>query len=164
MPSFDVVNQVNLQEVDNAINNTKKEIGNRYDFRQSKTHIDFNKKDKRIHIVTEDEMKMRSIHDTLTTHFVRRKVDPKCLQYKEIEGTSSGQIKQDVEIMEGIEKDIAKKIVKMIKDMKMKQMQAAIQDNQVRVTSKKIDDLQAVIQMLKEADLGIPLQYVNMKS
>lgn len=162
MPSFDVVNRIDMQEVDNAINNTKKEITTRYDFRNSKTEITLNKKDKRIHIVTDDEMKMRAIMDMLGVNFHRRGVDIKCLSPKEIEQTSHLQIKRDIDIIEGIEKETAKKIVKMIKDMKLK-VQAAIQDEQVRVTAKKIDELQAVIQMLKESDLEIPLQYVNMK-
>ncbi len=163
MPSFDVVNRVNLQEVDNAVNNTKKEIRTRYDFRQSKTEVNFNKKEALIHILTDDEMKMKAIQSALITHFVRRKLDQKCLNYKEIEGTSLGMIKRDIELQEGIDKDIARKIVKMIKNLKLKRVQAAIQDNQVRVTGKKIDDLQTVIQMLKESDLEIPLQFVNLK-
>ncbi len=162
MSSFDVVSRIDFQEVDNAVNNTKKEIRTRYDFRQSKTEINLVKQDKLIHILTDDEMKMRSIQDMLITHFTRRKLDSKCLQYKEIEATSHGMIKRNIEISEGIDKDTARGIVKMIKNLKLK-VQAAIQDNQVRVTGKKIDDLQTVIQMLKESNIDIPLQYVNMK-
>lgn len=163
MPSFDVVNHVNIQEVDNAINITKKELYTRYDFRGSGTEVILNKSEKKIHIVTEDEMKMKSLIDMIIKNFIRRKIDPKCLNYKEIEGTSHGMIKRDILIQEGIDKDKAKTIVKLIKEQKLK-VQAAIQDNQVRVTGKKIDDLQHIIHLLKEKNLEIPLQFVNMKS
>ncbi len=163
MPSFDVVNEIDVQELDNAVNNTKKEVATRYDFRESKTEIDFNRKEKKLHITTEDDMKMRAIQDMLVTHCVRRKVDPKCLEFKDIEPTSNMMIKRDVTIKDGIEKEAAKKIVKIIKDMNLKQLQAAIQDSQVRVTSKNIDDLQIVIKTLKDSDVGLPLQFVNMK-
>lgn len=162
MPSFDIVNEVNLQEVDNAINNTKKEVSTRYDFRDSKTQIDFNRKEKTISLVTSDDMKMQALHDVMITHFVRRKVDAKCLDFGEIEATSRGQVKRDVQLQEGIAREIAQKIVKQIKALRIK-VQPAIQDDQVRVTGKKIDDLQTVISMLKKEDLGIPLQFVNMK-
>jgi hypothetical protein len=163
MSAFDIVNEVDLQEVDNAINNTKKEVGTRYDFRQSNTQIEFNRKEKTLSLLTGDDMKMQAIQDMIISHFVRRKVDPKCLNFGENEGTSNGQIKRSVQLQEGIERDTAQKIVKLIKAMKIK-VQPAIQEDQVRVTGKKIDDLQEVITMLKKEDLGIPLQFVNMKS
>ena len=162
MPSFDIVNEVNLQEVDNAVNNTKKEVSTRYDFRDSKTQIEFNRKEKTISLQTMDDMKMQALHDVMISHFVRRKVDPKCLDFGEIEGTSQGQVKRMVQLQEGIEREIAQKIVKLIKGMKIK-VQPAIQDVQVRVTGKKVDDLQAVIAVVKKEELGIPLQFVNMK-
>jgi uncharacterized protein YajQ (UPF0234 family) len=163
MPSFDIVNKVDLQELDNAVNNSLKEVATRFDFRNSRTTIELNKKDKVINLVTADEMKMRSLEDMLRTHCVRRKVNPKCLEFKDAEPTSQGLLKREVKIKEGIEIDTARRIVKIIKDLNLK-VQAAIQDEQVRVTGKKIDDLQAVIQTLNSQDLGIPLQYVNMKS
>ena len=163
MPSFDIVNEVSIQEVDNAVNNTKKEVGTRYDFRDSKTQIDFNRKEKNISLQTADDMKMQALHDVLVSHFVRRKVDPKCLEFGEVEATSQGQVKQMVVLQEGIARDIAQKIVKQIKGMKLK-VQAAIQDDQVRVTGKKIDDLQTVIAAVKKEDMGIPLQFVNIKT
>lgn len=163
MPAFDIVNRVDIQEVDNAVNMTKKVIATRYDFRKSQTQITLNKQEKRIHILTEDEMKMKAVKDELVGKLVRREVDPKALEYKEIEPTSKGMIKQDIHILEGIDMDRARRIVKMIKSSKLK-VQAQIQDQQVRVSGKKIDDLQTVISMLKKEDLGVPLQYVNMKS
>lgn len=163
MPSFDIVNKVDLQELDNAVNNCIKEVATRFDFRNSKTTIEFNKKDKVINIVTADKMKMDALHDMVTTHCIRRKVNPKCLEFKDFEPTSQGNLKRTVKIKEGIEMEIAQKIVKIVKGLNLK-VQSSIQDEQVRVTGKKIDDLQAVIQTLNSQDLGIPLQYVNMKS
>ncbi|MCC6695054.1 MAG: YajQ family cyclic di-GMP-binding protein [Candidatus Hydrogenedentes bacterium] len=163
MPSFDVVNKTDMQELDNAVNITKKVVDTRYDFRGSQTEISLDKKTTRIAIVTEDTMKMRAIEEILAGNLVKRGVSPKALQYGEVEPTSKGHVKRDVKIIEGIETDLARKIVKMIKDTKLK-VQAQIQDQQVRVTGNKIDDLQSVIQMLKAANLDIPLQFVNMKS
>jgi uncharacterized protein YajQ (UPF0234 family) len=163
MPSFDVVNKIDLQDIDNAINNAKKEIRTRYDFRNSKTEMDLDKKTKKIHVVTEDTMKLKAIRDTLVTHFVRTGIDPKVLDFAEEEPTSGGMIKCDASLREGIDQDLAKKMVKMIKDTKLK-VQAAIQGDQLRITGKKIDDLQEVIQLLKSADLDVPMQFVNMKS
>lgn len=162
MSSFDIVNEVDLQEADNAVNNTKKEVGTRYDFRQSNTEIEFNRKEKTLSVLTSDDMKMQAVQDILISNFVKRKVDPQCLDFGTNEGTSNGQVRCSAKLLEGIERDTAQKIVKLIKAMKIK-VQPAIQDNQVRVTGKKIDDLQEVINMLKKEDLGIPLQFVNMK-
>ncbi len=162
MPSFDIVNQVDFQEVDNAINNTRQDVTRRYDFRGAHTEITLDKQAKSIHLLTGDEMKMESLRDMLVENFAKRKVSGKNLSFGPVEATSKGQVKRDVAVSEGIEKEVAKKIVKLIKDLKLK-VQPAIQDNQVRVTGKKIDDLQAIISMLKEADLPVPLQYVNMK-
>ncbi len=162
MPSFDIVNQIDLQEVDNAVNITKKAILSRYDFRQSKTAIVLDKKEKKIVITTEDEMKMRGVQDTLLENLVKRKVDTKCLESKASEMAAQGLIQREIAIKEGVDSDTARNIVKMIKERKLK-VQSAIQENQVRVTGKKIDDLQEVIQMLRAAKLPIPLQFVNMQ-
>lgn len=163
MPSFDIVNKVDMQELDNAVNNSCKEVATRFDFRNTKTTIEFNKKDKVINIVTADKMKMDALEDMITTHCIRRKVNPKCLEFKDFEPTGQNLLKRVVKIKEGIEMETAHKIVKLIKGLNLK-VQSAIQDEQVRVTGKKIDDLQAVIQTLGAQDLGIPLQYVNMKA
>ncbi|MBB5021314.1 YajQ family cyclic di-GMP-binding protein [Desulfurispira natronophila] len=163
MPSFDVVSQVDMQEVDNAINMTTKLIENRYDFRGSKTSIELNKKEKKLEVLTEDDMKLRAIKDAVISHCVKRSIDPKVFQFSDAEKASGNMIRSIASIQEGIDKESAKKIVKMIKGTGLK-VQAAIQDDQVRVTAKKIDDLQEVIQMLKEANLDMPLQYINMRS
>ncbi|NUO84045.1 YajQ family cyclic di-GMP-binding protein [candidate division KSB1 bacterium] len=164
MPSFDVVNEVNLQEVDNAINNTKKELANRYDFRTSKTTIELDKKDGKINLHTEDEMKVRALQEMLAVNLSKRKIDPRAVEFGKVEPGQGQSVKVEIKIKQGLDKDAAREIVKLIKDTKLK-VQAAIQDEQVRVTAKKIDDLQAVIKMLRESTaLKVPLQFVNMKS
>jgi uncharacterized protein YajQ (UPF0234 family) len=162
MPSFDIVNEINAQEVDNAVNNTLKEVSTRYDFRGLHTEVEFAKKENRIDIVAAESMKLKAVKDMLIKHFIKRNLEPKVLEYGTEEGTSQGHVKMSVSIKEGIDKETAKKIVKEIKNLKLK-VQPAIQDNQVRVSGKKIDDLQEVIQHLKRKDFGIPLQFVNMK-
>lgn len=163
MPSFDIVSQVDLQEIDNAINNTKKELQGRYDFRNTKTTIELNKKDGVIALHTEDEMKVRALREMLAAHLAKRKLDPRALEFGEVQPAAGTTVKVEVKIHQGVSSEIAREIVRMIKDTKLK-VQAAIQDEQVRVTGKKIDDLQEVIKMLRESSIKIPLQYVNMKS
>ena len=162
MASFEIVSRIDLQEVDNAVNISKKAILARYDFRGSKTEISLDKKDKKIHVTTEDDMKMRAVQDTLIENLVKRKVDRRCLEPKANEMAAQGMIKREIAIREGVDADHARNIVKMIKDKKLK-VQAAMQDQQVRVTGKNIDDLQSVIHMLRAANLPIPLQFVNMQ-
>jgi uncharacterized protein YajQ (UPF0234 family) len=162
MPSFDIVSRIDLQEVDNAVNISKKAILARYDFRGSKTEINLDKKDKKIHVTTEDDMKMRAVQDALIENLVKRKVDPRALEPKASEMAAQGMVKREIAIKEGVDTDNARNIVRMIKDKKLK-VQAAIQEQQVRVTGKNIDDLQLVIQMLRSANLPIPLQFVNMQ-
>jgi uncharacterized protein YajQ (UPF0234 family) len=162
MPSFDIVSRIDLQEVDNAVNITKKAILSRYDFRNSKTEISLDKKDKKIHLITEDDMKLRAVQDTLIENLVKRKVDRKCLDSKPSEMAAQGMIQREIAIKEGVDSDTARNIVKMIKDRKLK-VQAAIQENQIRVTGKKIDDLQEVIQMLRANNMPIPLQFINIQ-
>jgi len=162
MPFFDIVSRIDLQEVDNAVNITKKAISSRYDFRQSKTEITFDKKEKKISVTTEDDMKMRAVQETLIENLVKRKVDRRCLDAKPNQMAAQGMIQREIALKEGVDSDTARAIVKMIKDKKLK-VQAAMQEGQVRVTGKKIDDLQEVIQMLRGAGLPIPLQFVNMQ-
>lgn len=161
MASFDIVSRVDLQEVDNAVNMTRKAILTRFDFRGSETEISLDKKEKKIHLLTEDEMKMRSVQDALVENLVRRNVDVKCLDAKPIQMASHGMVQREFAIKEGIDADTARGIVKLIKGQNLK-VQAAIQDKQVRVSGKQIDDLQAVIKMLRGAKIEIPLQFINM--
>ncbi len=163
MPSVDVVSKVDLQALDNAINNVKREISTRFDFKNVKSEITFDRKAKSIHIVTGDDWKVKAVTEMLIGQCSRLKLDPKCLDFKEIEPTSHGGAKMDILIKEGIPKETGQKIVKLIKGLKLK-VQPAIQDNQVRITGKKIDDLQEIMRLLKEQDYNIPLQFVNMKS
>jgi uncharacterized protein YajQ (UPF0234 family) len=162
MASFDIVNKVDAQEVDNAINNTLKEINTRYDFRGLHTEVEFHNKENRIHLVAAESMKLEAVKDMLMKNFIKRGISTKVLDFKEPEGSSQGHLKMDVMLKEGIDRETAKKIVKEIKNLKVK-VQPQIQDDQVRVDGKKIDDLQAVIQHLKSKDMGMPLQFVNMK-
>ena len=162
MPSVDVVSKVNLQALDNAINNVKREISTRFDFKNVKSEITFDRKAKYIHIVTGDDWKVKAVTEMLIGQCSRFKLDPRCLDLKEIEPTSHGRAKMDILIKEGIPKETAQKIVKLIKGLKIK-VQPAIQDDQVRITGKKIDDLQEIMRLLKEQDYSIPLQFTNMK-
>ncbi len=163
MPSVDVVSKVDLQALDNAINNVKREISTRFDFKNVKSEITFDRKTKYIHIVTGDDWKVKAVTEMLIGQCTRLKVDSKCLDLKEIEPTSHGTVKVDILIKEGIPKETSRKIVKFIKGLKIK-VQPAIQDDQVRLTGKKIDDLQEIMRLLKEQGYNIPLQFVNMKS
>lgn len=163
MPSVDVVSRVDLQTLDNVINNVKREISTRFDFKNVKSEVTFDRKAKYIHIVTGDDWKVKAVTEMLIGQCTRLKVDPRCLDLKEIESTSHGTVKMDILIKEGIPKETGQKIVKLIKSLKIK-VQPAIQDNQVRITGKKIDDLQEIMRLLKEQDYNIPLQFVNMKS
>ena len=162
MPSVDVVSKVYMQALDNAINNVKRVISTRFDFKNVKSEITFDRKTKLIHIVTGDDWKIKAVTEMLVGQCSRLKLDPKCLDIKEIEPTSSGAVKVDILIKEGIPKETGRKIVKLIKGLKIK-VQPAIQDDQVRLTGKKIDDLQEIMRLLREQDYNIPLQFVNMK-
>jgi uncharacterized protein YajQ (UPF0234 family) len=162
MPSFDIISKVDMGELENAVNNATREVATRYDFRNTKTSINLDKKAKEIHLLTADSMKMKALEEMVRGSCIKRHIDPKCLDFQKEEPTSQGLVKKDVKVKEGVSKEIAREIVKSIKDLKLK-VQASIQDDQVRVTGKKIDELQEVIQTLKAKKIEIPLQYVNMK-
>lgn len=162
MPSFDIVSKVETQEVDNAVNQAIKEIQQRYDFKGSRSEIKWDKKEE-ITVVGDDDNKLNSVIDILQTKFVKRGVSLKSLEYGKVEEASGGLKRQTIKILQGIPTEKAKEITKIIKDSKLK-VQAQIQDEQIRVSGKKIDDLQEVIQMLKGKDLDLNLQYVNMRS
>ena len=163
MPSFDIVSKVDAQALDNAINVTLKEITNRFDFKGSHVVISLDKKEFKINIETEDEMKMRQLIDVLISRAHKQGIAPEAFDSSK-EGHQSGKIwKKEVLVKNGLKHEDAKKVVKLIKDSGMK-LQASINDDLVRVDGKKIDDLQAVIQLCKNAGLGFPLQYVNMRN
>ncbi|APG28267.1 YajQ family cyclic di-GMP-binding protein [Syntrophotalea acetylenivorans] len=161
MPSFDIVSKVDMQEVDNAVNQSLKEIGQRYDFKGTHNEIDL--QESAIVLLGADDYKLQAVVDVLKGKLVRRGVSPKCLDFGSKEPASGGAVRQRVTIVQGISKEKGKEIVKRIKDTKLK-VQAQIMDDQVRVSSKKIDALQEVMQLLKTQDLGVELQFVNMRS
>ncbi len=163
MPSFDIVNKVDPQTLDNAINVAKKEILNRYDFRDSKSSIELDKKANSLEIVTENSMRMDAIIDVLIMRMAKQGLDARALDMGKEEYASGSMVRKDVKIKSGIDKDVARKIVKIIKDSKLKVTPAQM-DEMVRVTAKKIDDLQQVIALLRQEDFGVPLQFINMKS
>lgn len=161
MPSFDIVSKVDMQEIDNAVNQALKEIGQRYDFKGTHNEIDL--QEDAIVLLGADDYKLQAVVDVLKGKLVRRGISPKCLDYGTKEAASGGAVRQRVGIVQGISKEKGKEIVKRIKDTKLK-VQAQIMDDQVRVSGKKIDDLQEVMQLLKGQDLGVELQFINMRS
>jgi len=163
MPTFDIVSKVDAQSLDNAVNVTTKEITNRFDFKGSHVVINLNRKEFTLTIETEDEMKMRQLIDVLIRRAHKHGIAPEAFDFSK-EGYQSGKIwKKEVTVRNGLKQEDAKKIVKNIKDTGLK-VQASIMDDLVRVTGKKIDDLQTVIQTSKSWNLGIPLQYENMRN
>lgn len=162
MPSFDVVSRVDLQELDNAVNQAKKEITTRFDFRGSKTKIDLDRKEAKIIVLTEDDMKLRAVKDLLVSKAVRRSIDPQALVFGTPEKAAGNMLRQTITVTNGIDLETARKVVKVVKDTGLK-VQAAIQGDEVRVTGKQRDDLQAAIAALRAADLGLPLQFVNYR-
>ncbi len=161
MPSFDIVSKVDLQEVDNAVNQTRKEVEQRYDFKGTHNEIELN--DAQITILASDSYKLEAIVDILKGKLTRRGVSTKCLDFQKEEPASAGAIRQKVVLIQGISKEKGKEIVKMIKETKLK-VQAQITEDEVRVSGKKIDDLQDIMQQLRGADLGVELQFGNMRS
>ena len=162
MPSFDIVSKVDVQSLDNAVNIVTKEITNRFDFKGSHVVIDLDKKDFLLKLETDDEMKMRQVIDVLISRAHKQGISPEAFDTSK-EGSQIGKHwKKNISVRNGLDQDMAKKIVKLIKGSNLK-VQASINDDLVRVTGKKRDDLQKVIEFCKTGDLGIPLQYVNMR-
>ena len=161
-PSFDVVSEVDMQEVNNAVNQTVKEITQRFDFKGTKSTVEI-ENGNAIKIVTEDDTRMRNIVDILQGKFIKRGVAIKNLEYGKVEPAAGGMVRQSIKVKQGIDADVAKKITKDIKNLKVK-VQAQLQDDQIRVSGKKIDDVQAVIAFLKGQDYGVELQFSNFRS
>jgi uncharacterized protein YajQ (UPF0234 family) len=160
--SMDIVSEIDFQEADNAVNQAIKEITQRYDLKDSHTTIELNKKDKYILINTKDDYSRKASIDILQTKFIKRGISIKAMKFEEPEAAAGGRLKQKINLQSGISKENAKIITKMIKDSKLK-VNTQIQDEQIRVQGPKIDDLQAVIIMIKEAELDFPTQFVNYK-
>ena len=160
MPSFDIVSKVDMQEVDNAVNQAIKEIGQRYDFKGSKCQITSEKDS--VKILADDDYKLKAVVDVLQSKFMKRNISIKALQYGKVEPASGGMVRQIITVQQGISKEKAKDITTAIKESKLK-VQAQIQDDQVRVTGKNRDDLQDAIQLLKGKDMNVEMQFTNFR-
>ncbi len=161
MPSFDIVSKTNMAEVDNAVNGVTREIGQRFDFKGS--HCSVERSDENtLTILADDDMKLRQVHELLNVYLTRRSVDPKVLDFKTPEKASGNSLRQIVTIQEGIDKELAKRLVKEIKDSKIK-VQISIQGDELRVSGKKRDDLQEAIAHIKTLKVDLPLQFINFR-
>ena len=160
MPSFDVISKINYQEFDNALANCLREIGNRYDFKE--LNISIERKDKSITTIASDKLKLKQVNELLEIHLIRRKVDPRVLSFKNSEGASGGTIRQVSELKEGISQEKAKKIIADIKKLKLK-IQVKIQGEELRVDGKKRDNLQEAMVAIKGVDIGLPIEFINLR-
>ena len=160
MPSFDVVSRLEMQEVDNAVSNAMKEITQRYDFKGSISKLE--RSENIVTLLTEDDMKAKQVIEILTSHLIKRKIDPKAVKLKSSENASGNTIRQNYDLLEGIDQEMGKKITKMIKDTKLK-VQAKIQGNELRISGAKKDNLQDVMSKINELKLELPIQFVNFR-
>lgn len=160
--SFDIVSRVDFQEVRNAVDQAQREMGQRFDFRGTKSSLELNEKEQSITIIADDDLKLRNVVDILEGRLVKRGVSVKNLRYEKAESAFEGTLRQVVKIAQGIEQDKARQISKLIRDSKLK-VQVQIQGDELRVTGKSRDDLQQVISMLREEDFGVELQFVNYR-
>jgi cyclic-di-GMP-binding protein len=160
--SFDIVSEVDLQEVDNAVNQSKKELAQRYDFRGTKSSIDFDRAEKKITIIADDDLKLRALHDILATKLAKRGVSLKALTFKDPEKAFEGTLRQLVELATGIDKEKAKDLVKIIKDLNFK-IQTQIEGDKIRISGPKKDDLQSVIAHLRTIDFPLALSFNNFR-
>src|SRR6266853_3783657 len=161
--SFDVTSTIDFQEVDNALNQARKEVGQRYDFKGAKAEIDLSAADKTLTLTTDDEMKMNALWEIVQTRLVRRGVPVKNFKVDDSEPAAGGTVRRVISIQQGIPIEAAREIVKYIKDKKLKKVQAAIQADQVRVSSSSKDDLQEAMRALREHDFGVALQFGNYR-
>ena len=161
--TFDITSEVALQEVDNAVNQARKELAQRYDFKGSRAAIDFNRAEGTLVLVADDEFKLNALWELLQARLVRRSVPVKNVKPDPIERAADSTVKRTVRLQQGIPSETAKEIVKFLKDQKLKRVQASIQADQVRVSSSSRDDLQAVIALLRAHDFGIELQFGNYR-
>ncbi|MCA6365401.1 MAG: YajQ family cyclic di-GMP-binding protein [Bacteroidetes bacterium] len=162
MPSFDIVSKIDAQTLDNAINSARKEIIGRFDFKGTKSTIDLDKKNLVLTILTEDEMRLEAIIDVIRMRMIKQQLDPRSLDEGKEHAASGSMIRKEVTVRQGVDKDTSRKLIKDIKDSKLK-VQAQQMDDMVRVTAKKIDDLQQVIALVRKGEYDLPFQFVNMK-
>ncbi|HEY0522916.1 MAG TPA: YajQ family cyclic di-GMP-binding protein [Stellaceae bacterium] len=160
MPSFDIVSKLDLAEVDNAVAGIVREIGTRFDFKGSKCTVE--RAESALTLVADDDLKLKQMHELLKVHMTRRKVDPGALDFKPPEKASGNTLRQTIALRQGIDKDLAKQLVRELKDSKLK-VQVAIQGDELRVTGKKRDDLQTAIAFIRDLKIEQPLQYVNFR-
>ena len=162
MPSFDIVSEVNQVEVRNALDQCNKEVTNRFDFKGSDARVEHNEKDKTLTIYADDDFKVRQVKDVLTGRLAKRNIDLRCLELEKIESIGGGKAKQVIKVRDGIDQELGKRIVKMVKDSKMK-VQASIQGDVVRVSGAKKDLLQDAIALAKKSIEDFPLQFKNFR-
>ena len=162
MPSFDIVSEVNQVEVHNALDQANKEITNRFDFKGSDARVELNEKEKKLTVYADDEFKLGQVRDVLTGKLAKRGVDVRCLNPGEVEKAGGNKVRQDVAVREGIEQELGKKIVKLVKDSKLK-VQASIQGDTVRISGAKKDTLQDVIALVRKSVTDVPLQFKNFR-
>lgn len=160
--SFDIVSDVNMQEVDNALNQARKEVLTRYDFKDTKTTIEFNEKEKTVTVTSDDDFRLKAVIDILQNKFVKRGIHLKSLKYGDVEPAAGGMARQKITLQVGIDKENAKKLVQIIKETKLR-VQAQIMEDQVRVMGKDKDDLQTIIAKLRTEDFPLPLQFTNYR-
>ncbi|KHD89024.1 MULTISPECIES: YajQ family cyclic di-GMP-binding protein [Bdellovibrio] len=161
MPSFDIVSEVDVQEVDNAINQARKEVEGRYDFKGSKAEIQWDKKE--ITLLAEDDYKVEAMGSILQTKLHRRGIDIKAIKFEKMEEAGGRMLRQKVTLVQGIDREVAKDIIKLIKDSKLK-VQPQIADDKLKITSKSIDELQECIKLVRGGNFPVPLQYNNMRA
>ena len=160
MPSFDIVSRINLAEVDNALAGMTREIGTRFDFKGSKCSIE--RQEGQLALVADDELKLKQMHELLRVHLTRRKVDPAALDYKPPEKASGNKLRQTIMLRQGVDANLARQMIREIKDSKIK-VQVSVQGDELRVTGKKRDDLQAAIALIRGLKIEQPLQYLNFR-
>ncbi|MEQ1760422.1 MAG: YajQ family cyclic di-GMP-binding protein [Vicinamibacterales bacterium] len=161
--SFDITSNVDLQEVDNALNQARKEVAQRYDFKGTKASIDFDPKESKLVLVADDQFKLNALWEIVQTRLVRRNVPVKNLTRGEAIPAANSTVRQDISLQQGIPTDKARDILKFVKDSKMKKVQASIQGDQVRLSSPSRDDLQEAMRQLREQDFGVALQFGNYR-
>ena len=160
MPSFDIVSRIELAEVDNALAGIMREIGTRFDFKGSKCRVE--RQEEVLNVIADDELKLKQMHELLKVHMTRRKVDPAALEYNPPEKASGNTLKQTIILRHGVDANLARQLIREIKDSKLK-VQVSIQGDELRVTGKKRDDLQAAISAIRGLKIEQPLQYLNFR-
>ena len=160
MPSFDIVSRIELAEVDNALAGITREIGTRFDFKGSKCKVE--RQEGVLNVLADDELKLKQMHELLKVHMTRRKVDPAALEYKPPEKASGNTLKQTILLRQGVDTNLARQLIREIKDSKLK-VQASVQGDELRITGKKRDDLQATIALVRGMKIEQPLQYINFR-